>query len=419
MTEVHSSGCVAALDQASTYPNPKADVTPFSSLSPQEKELIREKQRAAKAKKKQAKDSNVTASSMTDAPPSSQEQDELRKYPDFISSEAYFSACPAGFFYDPNITACGASLDLIMKLVDSDEVVGQDRSGRQLRLSQFQYFVFAGSTKEIWDPTFYARQGFEGFFTITTDRGPHGGNEPLPELQPFYGVIDWCNFNDAKHVKKTVRKLSQELQPLHKTTSTDAAGSQELPAHCPYYMYNNYDIDGTFDKLDAYQKKRHGSNWLNKKYFTTMKIASADQNINFKLHTIELYDGPAGCVNPISGKTAVMIAGEIGFSIGSVYTSLSGFYDVANAGTIQLVCLGRWLEHKKYVFWSMGHCYSPELEYKRQLGHRIYPRTDFLKKLRRHRGDFRVQAAGTEGSGFMPLADKEECNLKLVLGIES
>ena len=32
------------------------------------------------------------------------------------------------------------------------------------------------------------------------------------------------------------------------------------------------------------------------------------------------------------------------------------------------------------------HCYSPEMEYKRALGHRIYPRREFLALLARHRG---------------------------------
>ena len=35
---------------------------------------------------------------------------------------------------------------------------------------------------------------------------------------------------------------------------------------------------------------------------------------------------------------------------------------------------------------AQGHCYSPELEYKRALGHRIYPRWDFIRLLRRYRG---------------------------------
>jgi hypothetical protein len=43
-------------------------------------------------------------------------------------------------------------------------------------------------------------------------------------------------------------------------------------------------------------------------------------------------------------------------------------------GTSQLVLLGLWLQRKGFAFWSLGHCYSPQLEYKRALGHRILVR---------------------------------------------
>ena len=57
-------------------------------------------------------------------------------------------------------------------------------------------------------------------------------------------------------------------------------------------------------------------------------------------------------------------------------------------GTSQLVLLGRWLQSRGYAFWSLGHCYSPQMEYKRQLGHRVYPREAFLALLRQHRGEW-------------------------------
>lgn len=44
--------------------------------------------------------------------------------------------------------------------------------------------------------------------------------------------------------------------------------------------------------------------------------------------------------------------------------------------------------HRGYAFWSLGHCYSPELDYKRALGHRILPRWDFIRLLRQYRGSF-------------------------------
>ena len=57
----------------------------------------------------------------------------------------------------------------------------------------------------------------------------------------------------------------------------------------------------------------------------------------------------------------------------------------------------------RYAFWSLGHCYSPEMDYKRQLGHRIYPREAFRQLLRQHRGPFEWPATG--GPQATPRAD--------------
>ena len=83
-------------------------------------------------------------------------------------------------------------------------------------------------------------------------------------------------------------------------------------------------------------------------------------------------------------------------------------------GTTQLVLLGRWLQARGYAFWSLGHCYSPSMDYKRRLGHRVLPRADFLRKLRRHRGPFvAVAAAGRHRDRHgqkehRPLVDRDE-----------
>ena len=142
--------------------------------------------------------------------------------------------------------------------------------------------------------------------------------------------------------------------------------------------------------------------------------------------------GGGGSSSGDSGSSGMpkLVAGEIGYSIGSVYTSLSGFSTrgtvAAGSGHVQLVCLGKWLQLKGYSFWSMGHCYSPAMDYKRQLGHRVYPRVDFLAKLKRHRGRFRVEVqamsagAGTgagDGGGFEgALGEGEECDVLAALG---
>merc|ERR1740138_1660325 len=126
------------------------------------------------------------------------------------------------------------------------------------------------------------------------------------------------------------------------------------------------------------------------------RLASTDESINFRLHCVELY-----AEEDFGKEGAEPLAGEIGFTVGRVYTSLSGWTEERTSealGTAQLVLLGRWLERRGYAFWSLGHCYSPEMEYKRQLGHRIYPRTAFLALLRRHRGSFYVEKGAANGS---------------------
>jgi hypothetical protein len=72
------------------------------------------------------------------------------------------------------------------------------------QLNSCCYFQFGGPADALWDPVFNARLAWEGFFTITSG-GPGGGGgaegaarEPLPELQPYYGVLTWQNFHQVR-----------------------------------------------------------------------------------------------------------------------------------------------------------------------------------------------------------------------------
>lgn len=261
-----------------------------------------------------------------------------------------------------------------------------DRQAQRLGLCS--YFQFVGTERQIWDPTLMARLAYEGFFTITTGRSRV--IEPLPELQPFYGVLTWPNFEASKHVRQALTRLRRSDKQ--------------------YRLVNGRDPMRSWKSIDEYHRKSHGTNWLTQKYFAMNRLASADKSVNFTFHCIELYaSDEAGSIK----DDAEPLAGEMGFSIGRVYTSLSGWTaerTPEGLGTAQLVLLGRWLQQKGYTFWSLGHCYSPEMEYKRQLGHRVYPREAFLRFLRQHRGKFRPQAEGDvggDGEGFVHIADGE------------
>ena len=78
----------------------------------------------------------------------------------------------------------------------------------------------------------------------------------------------------------------------------------------------------------------------------------------------------------------MLVAGELGYTTGSVYTSLSGFCTRSDRewrhfGNLQLLLLAKALETRGYAFWNLGH---PGMAYKRALGAQTLPRRKFLAR---------------------------------------
>lgn len=120
-----------------------------------------------------------------------------------VTSNEYFEACPHGRFRDANLAPTVESLELLLRVLSGDDEHAQD-------LNKCNYFQFSGPAKALWNPRFNARLAWEGFFTITARTGPNRRVEPLPELQPYYGVLLWRNFEQSGHVKKMLKRLTRE-----------------------------------------------------------------------------------------------------------------------------------------------------------------------------------------------------------------
>jgi leucyl/phenylalanyl-tRNA--protein transferase len=75
----------------------------------------------------------------------------------------------------------------------------------------------------------------------------------------------------------------------------------------------------------------------------------------------------------VAGDAGVRVAGEVGYSCGAAYTSLSGYYEESGMGGVQLVALGQLLAESGFAFWDLGM----ELEYKFGLGARLVDRDEF------------------------------------------
>lgn len=94
-----------------------------------------------------------------------------------------------------------------------------------------------------------------------------------------------------------------------------------------------------------------------------------------RMHSCEVHDR----------ETGALVAGEVGYASGGVYTSLSGFHEPGtdSAGTVQLYCLGAILSKLNFRMWDLGM----GMEYKFGLGAREMSREGFLSVLREARGN--------------------------------
>lgn len=190
-----------------------------------------------------------------------------------------------------------------------------------------------------FDELFYIKLAQAGF--ISTSMTDVNDNPILlPEIQFEYAVL---HFDDL-HISKKVNKLLREKQFIFNKTEK----VEQLIEHI-----NNY----------------HEISWLSKEYQQMLSNIATMTTENFEVVGFELLD-----------KNKRLIAGEVGYIIGHVYTSLSGFCTKEKAynnwGKLQLVLLSHYLKENKFDFWNLGHA---SLQYKLDLGAKVYKRDQFLK----------------------------------------
>jgi len=80
-----------------------------------------------------------------------------------------------------------------------------------------------------------------------------------------------------------------------------------------------------------------------------------------------------------------LVAGELGYTVGSIYTSLTGYYTESGSGMVQLVTLARLLQKNNFQLWDFGMT----MAYKVQLGGKEVLRADWLRTVLDLRNDER------------------------------
>ncbi|WP_373036090.1 hypothetical protein [Sulfurimonas sp.] len=193
-----------------------------------------------------------------------------------------------------------------------------------------------------WSSDFYIELADAGF--ISTSYDTKGGLVLLPELQYDYALLDFKDLHISKKVKKLINDDSY-----------------------------TFSINNRFYEVVEKISNQHKYNWLKEEYLELLKELHVNDNEkrNFKIISVEI----------IYKDSNELIAGEVGYVIGTTYTSLSGFSSKEkkynNYGTLQLVLLAKYLENRGFSFWNLGHSH---MEYKKKLGCKVYERNEFLKR---------------------------------------
>lgn len=227
-------------------------------------------------------------------------------------------------------------------------------------------------------PTFVAQLMSEGFLPIATD-----DRVLLPKLHQKRSVISLVNENNTcstnnnssnvcgdLHIRKSVRKKCKRFDlSINQCFDEVIDGCHKQHGHhCWLYPQLveafRYMYEMTNSKHDGIYLPRIDDD--NYTMANTPKLAMKNRNshIIVRFYTIQVW-------NSNTGKLA---GGEIGYTVGDIYTSLTGFSCEDSAGSVQLLALGKLLKDNGFKLWDLGM----EMDYKSDLGSRMMPREQFV-----------------------------------------
>ena len=209
-----------------------------------------------------------------------------------------------------------------------------------------------------FDPSLIAQLMVEGFLPIA-------GNSRflLPKL----------------HLERCVLQL-RPVSNLHISKSTRKKSKRYLLS-----------LNEAFDDVVHGCHRQHGINWLFPPIVNAFRTLHRYTEEHGACQTQLILDDsfePSGTiavrfysVEIWNAETGKLAGGELGYTVGGMYSSLTGFTDEDAAGSVQLAALGKLLIQCGFKRWDLGM----EMEYKRKLGAEMIPRQEFVAEVHRTR----------------------------------
>lgn len=259
-----------------------------------------------------------------------------------------------------------------------------------------------------FDARLIAQLMYEGFLPIATSRFL------VPKLHKERCVIYPLN----KNLEAQSQLPRQQQQQQNESTENNQCGVHISKSTKKKAKRFTFTVNQEFEKVVQGCHHQHGISWLYPpivRAFRQLHQASIHSNASGKSTNTTVTKGAAShtdgneivdedicndgetfpvklySVEVYNAQTGKLAGGELGYAVGTLYTSLTGFSSEDSAGSVQLGALGKLLWSLGFDMWDMGM----SLAYKTKLGAKEMERGEFVDTVKALRTK-KLDMTGTE-----------------------